>query len=91
MPPTVRPATAADLPEIALVDGRAFGVRYTDDEIENLVRPLFEPDRFLVACDPDNGGILGVTGDYPFELTAHILNYGAKQIVRHRSGKLKTF
>ena len=69
MPPIVRPATAADLPEIALVDGRAFGVRYTEDEIETLVRPLFDPDRFLVACDPDHGGILGVTGDYPFELT----------------------
>jgi predicted acetyltransferase len=69
VPPTVRPAAAADLPEIALVDGRAFGVRYTQEEIDTLVRPLFDPDRFLLACDPDDGRILGVTGDYPFELT----------------------
>ena len=32
-------------------------------------RPLFDPDRFLLACDPDDGAIVGVTGDFPFDVT----------------------
>ena len=49
----VRRATAQDLPEMALVDSRAFGMHYSDADQEDF-RPLFEPDRFLLARDLDN-------------------------------------
>jgi predicted N-acetyltransferase YhbS len=67
--PVLRRATAADLPAIAVADGRAFGVQYTPAEIDTLIRPLLDPERFLLACDPADGTILGVTGDFPFALT----------------------
>ncbi len=30
---------------------------------------MFEPDRFLLACDRDSGAILGVTGSFPLQVT----------------------
>ncbi len=63
----LRRATAADLPAIGLADGRAFGFNYSDDDLQDF-RPLFDPDRFLLACD-DDGTILGITGDFPFDVT----------------------
>ncbi|MGH3874843.1 MAG: GNAT family N-acetyltransferase [Pseudonocardiaceae bacterium] len=64
----LRRATHDDLPAITLVDGRAFGVRHSEQDIAD-VRPMFEPDRFLLACDADDGQIVGVTGDFPFTMT----------------------
>lgn len=68
MTAVLRRATDQDLPGIITLDSRAFGVQHTDVDIE-LFRPLFEPDRFLLACDPDDGRILGSTGDFPFDVT----------------------
>ena len=68
MTPLLRRATADDLRAIADVDGRGFGYQQTDEELEHF-RPMFEPERFLLACDPDSGAILGVTGSYPLDVT----------------------
>jgi predicted acetyltransferase len=64
----LRRATAEDLPDIAVADGRAFGVHYTDTDLED-IRPLFDPDRFLLARHGGDGQILGVTGSFPFDVT----------------------
>jgi predicted acetyltransferase len=63
---TLRRATAADLPAIAVVDGRSFGEHYSDDQLED-IGVLFDPDRFLLA--EDDGEIVGVTGSFPFDVT----------------------
>ena len=68
MTPLLRRPTADDLPAIAATDGRAFGWHHTDSDIEDF-RPLFDPERFVVACDPDDGAIVGVAGSFPFDLT----------------------
>lgn len=68
MNPLLRRASADDLRAIADVDGRAFGQPQSDAELEH-VRTMFEPERFLLACDPDTGTILGVTGSYAFDVT----------------------
>ena len=49
-------------------DGRAFGEEYSAEDIADF-RTLIEPDRFLVACDPADGTIVGITGDFPFDVT----------------------
>ncbi|MDT7649483.1 MAG: hypothetical protein QOI36_889, partial [Pseudonocardiales bacterium] len=72
-PPTLRRATADDLTAMATADGRGFGMHYTDTDIEDF-RPLFDPDRFLLAQDPADGAkqdgpILGITGSFPFDVT----------------------
>lgn len=64
----VRRATAQDLPAIAAADGRAFGNHYSAADLDDF-RPLFRPERFLLARDPDDDTILGVTGDFPFDVT----------------------
>ena len=64
----IRRATVDDLPTMFTADGRAFGVDYTAADISDF-RPLFEPDRFLLATDPVDGTIIGITGDFPFEVT----------------------
>ena len=68
LPPsiTLRRSTAADLPAIAEADGRAFGLDYTDEHLEE-IRALFDPGRHLVA--EDGGEIVGVTGSFSFEVT----------------------
>jgi predicted acetyltransferase len=66
--PLLRRATTDDLRAIADVDARAFGSHQSDSDLEAF-RPLFEPDRFLLACDPDSGAIVGVTGSIPLEVT----------------------
>ena len=63
---TLRQATAADLPAIAVVDGRSFGEHYSDAQLED-IGVLFDPDRFLLA--EDRGEIVGVTGSFPFDVT----------------------
>jgi predicted N-acetyltransferase YhbS len=66
--PTLRRATADDLPAILIADGRAFGTEFTAADVEDF-RPLYDPDRYLLACDPDDGTIIGVAGEYPFDVT----------------------
>jgi predicted acetyltransferase len=66
--PLLRRAAADDLRALADVDARGFGSYQSDAELDNF-RPMFEPDRFLLACDPDSGAIVGVTGSYPLEVT----------------------
>jgi predicted acetyltransferase len=66
--PLLRRATADDLRAIGDVDGRGFGNHQSDADLETF-RPMFEPDRFLLACDPDSGAILGVTGSFPLHVT----------------------
>jgi predicted acetyltransferase len=66
--PRLRRATSDDLPDMAVVDGRAFGVPQTPADLEDF-RPLFDPDRYLLACDPDDASIVGVTGSYLFDVT----------------------
>lgn len=68
MTTVLRRATHDDLPAIALVDSRAFGVHHSEQQMADF-RPLFEPDRFLLACDTDDGQIVGITGDFPFTMT----------------------
>lgn len=68
MTPLLRRATPDDLRAMADVDARAFGWPQSDADLEDF-RPMFEPDRFLLACDPDTGAVLGVTGSYPLDVT----------------------
>ncbi|MHA6618022.1 GNAT family N-acetyltransferase [Pseudonocardia sp. DLS-67] len=63
---TLRRATAADLPAIAVVDGRSFAEHYTAERLED-IRALFDPERYVLA--EDRGEIVGVTGSYPFDVT----------------------
>ena len=51
-----------------IVDNRAFGGTAAPTDADDF-RPLFEPDRFVLACDPDDGSIIGITGDFPLEVT----------------------
>jgi len=64
----IRRAVAEDLPAIAVADGRGFGFHYSDQDIDDF-RPLFEPERFLLACEPDDGVIVGLAGSFGFEVT----------------------
>jgi predicted acetyltransferase len=66
--PILRRATLDDLPAMALVDSRAFGVHMTEQDIEDF-RPLFVPEDYLLACDPSDGRIIGITCHYPFTMT----------------------
>jgi predicted acetyltransferase len=79
VPPALRRATAGELPAIAAADGRGFGFHYRDTDIEDF-RPLFEPDRYLLAEDHSGGEdhadgaaqpgrIVGITGSFPFDVT----------------------
>jgi len=62
----IRPAGADDFAEIARLDGVSFGMQYEDEDLTDL-RTVLDLDRFLVATD--DAQIVGVTGDYPFELS----------------------
>lgn len=64
----LRRATPDDLPAMALLDGRAFGEQYTSEDVDDY-RPLYVPEDYLVACEPDTGEIVGVTCHYPFTMT----------------------
>jgi predicted acetyltransferase len=66
--PHIRHATPDELPEIAAVAGRAFGIVYSQRDLDDF-RPRFEPERYIVACDPTDGAIVGVTCSFPFEVT----------------------
>ncbi|MFC4944506.1 GNAT family N-acetyltransferase [Pseudonocardia sp. GCM10023141] len=62
MNPILRRATLDDLPALCAADGRAFGFHYSQQDIDDF-RPMFDPERFVLACDPD-GAIVGVTGSF---------------------------
>lgn len=66
MTPVLRRATAADLPAMAVADGRAFGFHYSDQDVEDL-RGVIDPARFLLACEDD--AIVGLAGSYGFDVT----------------------
>ncbi|HXV94719.1 MAG TPA: GNAT family N-acetyltransferase [Pseudonocardia sp.] len=66
MIPTLRRATAADLPAIATADSRAFGVHYTDADLDG-IRAQLDPARFLLALDGER--VVGVAGSFPFTVT----------------------
>jgi predicted acetyltransferase len=66
--PLLRRAADDDLPAIAVTDGRAFGFHHSATDVEDF-RPLFEPRRFVLACDPADGAIVGLGGSFPFDLT----------------------
>ncbi|HEV7452562.1 MAG TPA: GNAT family N-acetyltransferase [Pseudonocardiaceae bacterium] len=68
MKTVLRCAIHDDLPAIAVADGRAFGIHHSEQKMDDF-RLLFEPDRFLLACDADDGQVVGVTGDFPFTMT----------------------
>ncbi|MGH3915216.1 MAG: GNAT family N-acetyltransferase [Pseudonocardiaceae bacterium] len=68
METVLRGAEWDDLPGIGIADGRAFGVTYSEQNMTD-IRPFFEPDHFLVACDPVDKQIVGVTGHFPFAMT----------------------
>ncbi|GAA3236092.1 enhanced intracellular survival protein Eis [Pseudonocardia petroleophila] len=53
-------ATADDLPAMATVDGRAFGIDYSDQDLTDL-RLILDPDRFVLARDSGTTGG-GTTG-----------------------------
>jgi len=62
----IRSATGADFGEIAALDATAFGMNYEDQDLTDVLT-VVDPERFLVAIT--NERIVGVTGDYPFEMT----------------------
>jgi predicted acetyltransferase len=64
--PVLRRATAEDLPAVSAVDGRAFGYQHTPEDIEAVAK-LWEPERFLLACDGEE--IVGVAGSWDMTLT----------------------
>jgi predicted acetyltransferase len=65
--PAIRVATREDLPALFRVDGRAFGIHYSEPAAAD-VEELIEPERFLLAEDPRDGAV-GITGSFPFDLT----------------------
>ncbi len=63
---TLRRATADDFMAIAEFDGAAFGEVWPKEELE-LLRPTLDLDRFVLAHDGET--LVGVSGNYPLELT----------------------
>ena len=59
-------ATDDDLAAIATADGRAFGMPYTEQDIEDR-RLVLDLSRFLLAVDDTE--IVGITGDYRLQMT----------------------
>jgi predicted acetyltransferase len=62
----VRRIAPHEFEELLVLDGRAFGVTYADDELEDL-RQLLELDRQLVAVDGPE--LVGAAGAWTFDLT----------------------
>src|SRR3954469_580185 len=53
---------------MAEADGRGFGVHYSEAELEDL-RSWLDMDSFLLAVDPLDDAIVGVTGAFDFQVT----------------------
>jgi predicted acetyltransferase len=64
----LRRATEKDLPAVAGADGRGFGVHYSEAELDDL-RTWLDMDTFLLAVDPVDDAVLGVTGSFDFAMT----------------------
>lgn len=64
----MRPAKSKDFDAVAEADGRGFGVHYTETDLADL-RRWIDLDRFLVAVDPADDAVVGVTGSFPFDMT----------------------
>jgi GNAT superfamily N-acetyltransferase len=64
----LRRATEKDLPAVAEADGRGFGVHYSEAELDDL-RSWLDMDTFLLAVDPVDDAVLGVTGSFDFAMT----------------------
>ena len=60
----IRPASSDDLAEITVLDGAAFGMVYTPDDLTDLAA---NQPSFTVATEA--GRIVGVTADHRFEMT----------------------
>ncbi|MCO1653535.1 GNAT family N-acetyltransferase [Pseudonocardia humida] len=63
----LRRATSKDLAAMAEADGRAFGVHYTDSDLQE-IESVLDPDRFWLAVDTDDA-IVGVTGAFDLHVT----------------------
>jgi cytosine/adenosine deaminase-related metal-dependent hydrolase len=61
----VRPIGTDEFDQVLTLDGRAFGITYTDDVIDD-VRAVLELDRMLVAVDGHE--VVGSAGAFTFEL-----------------------
>lgn len=61
----IRPAVPEDLPEIARLDGIAFGEQLSEQDLADAFD--HEPPRFVVAAE--DGAVVGVTGDFRFDMT----------------------
>jgi predicted acetyltransferase len=66
MDATIRQATSADWPAMARFDSRNFGFDYTEQDLEDALL-ITDLDRYLIA--EDDSGIVGITGDYAFDMT----------------------
>lgn len=64
----LRRATPKDLAALAEHDGRAFGVHYTGDDLVD-IEATVPIERFWLAVDPDDDGIVGATGSFDFDVT----------------------
>jgi predicted acetyltransferase len=62
----VRPIEASEFEAIVTMDARAFGLTYTDEDMEDL-RRILELDRTLVALDGPE--VVGSTSAFSFEMT----------------------
>ncbi len=62
----IRPPTDEEWPALCHADGRAFGVTYTAEEIEQR-RPLHDMARFRIALDGEQ--IVGIAGSYAMNVT----------------------
>lgn len=65
----MRPAVLADFPQIARMDGLAFGHTYSPEEYDDALEAV-SIERFLVAIDPaQDDRIVGAAADYRFAVT----------------------
>jgi predicted acetyltransferase len=62
----IRQAELADFDEMATLDGAAFGIDYTDEDIADTLATV-DLSRFYVATEGSE--IVGITGDFPFGMT----------------------
>ncbi|MDQ1691871.1 MAG: hypothetical protein QOD87_1979 [Pseudonocardiales bacterium] len=63
---TIRLATEDDFAEIARLDGAAFGITYTEQDVDDALR-MVELTRFYVATHDEE--IIGSAGDLPLSMT----------------------
>jgi predicted acetyltransferase len=62
----IRPLRDGELPAVQQLDGRAFGVHYSEQDVDDLAL-ILETDRFLVAADGD--ALVGAAGIFSKQLS----------------------